>query len=138
MSADVLRSAAAILRERAEAATPGIWESIIEGRDHLGGDSQILTPGDDTPNDIGIYVVVEPGQKTWRHDRFREDQDYIASMNPQVGACLANLFDKEARAYEKAASGTSSAAWLDERFAGVTRLAETYLGLRPKTWAVNA
>ena len=46
-----------IIEARAAAATPGPWESFIEGRDHLAGDNFIRTGGlnDDAPD---MYVTL--------------------------------------------------------------------------------
>jgi len=54
---------------RCESATAGPWESFVEGRDHVAGDSFIRCGGRD-----GIYIT------PWRV----EDQDFIAAAREDV------------------------------------------------------
>ena len=53
---------------RCNAATPGPWKSMIEGRDHLSGDSFIQTTGPD------FYLT----------GATRADQDFIASVRRDI------------------------------------------------------
>jgi hypothetical protein len=78
-----LRDAAAILRRRLQAASGGPWFSWIEGRDHRGGDSFIDSP------DADLYVAVGMHGEG-AHEKFEANQDYIAMMDPVLGAALAD------------------------------------------------
>lgn len=71
-----------LTRERLEAikgmlgrATPGPWESFVEGRDMLGGSSCIRTAGED------IYLSGASDA----------DQDFIASARQDVAELLAEI-----------------------------------------------
>ena len=102
MSADRLREAARVLRERAEAATrgPWNWECYRE----------------DLPSLLGLAGT--PGVYEWRQEVIEADhsgecgcrsacyltlgvdpadQTYIATMHPGVGLALADLLDVTAR-----------------------------------------
>jgi hypothetical protein len=78
MSADLLHEAAEVLRERAEAATPGTW---------------IHNPINGIHTVIGSCVAT-----THRHveDARRADAAYIATIHPTVGLALADLLDAAA------------------------------------------
>lgn len=68
------------IAERCAAATDGPWESFVEGRDHLAGDSFIRRGGlDDAVTDLYI--------SPWRLD----DQDFIASARQDVPPLLAEV-----------------------------------------------
>ena len=60
---------------RCEGATPGPWESLVEGRDHCGGSSFIKTMGDD----------IELSGAT------AEDQDFIANARQDVPRLVAEI-----------------------------------------------
>lgn len=80
---DELRSAAVLLRQRAEAATKGPWR-----REFPAG------PSTQIASDAGTVVV--PGVAArWRWPR-AEDADYISTMDPLVGLALADLLDEVA------------------------------------------
>jgi hypothetical protein len=60
------------IKARCAAATPGPWRASIEGRDHLSGDSVILTLSDD------IYLT--PGASAADHDfiaHARQDIEFL-------------------------------------------------------------
>ena len=85
MSADRLREAAALLRERAGEATPGQWEAV-EGdyRD----DWPIRGAG-------GGYLCTSPDDGV-RGGHDEEDAHYIVMMHPPVALALADWLDAEA------------------------------------------
>ena len=74
MSADRLREAARVLRERAEAATPGPWRSV-QG-----------ASGD-------LWWVELPNTADVALDLHGENATYIATMHPGVGLALADWLD---------------------------------------------
>ena len=88
MSADLLRQAAKVLRERAEAATSGPWRAM----DH-----------DDTPGDEGVALlgkgatVMGSHMIGYFHVLSQPEQEangsYAATMHPGVGLALAALLD---------------------------------------------
>lgn len=93
MSAERLREAARVLRERAEAATPGPWA--------LFDDDSYGPPNLDEPMlcshaPIVRNIVVENGEIT------RPNADYIATMHPGVGLALADWLDKYADLLDRA------------------------------------
>lgn len=73
MSAELLRKAATILRERAEAATVAPWEAFADG----------LVWADRLGDPVSGSTLTE-------------DSDYIATMHPGVGLALADWLDVEA------------------------------------------
>jgi hypothetical protein len=90
MSADELRRAAALLRERAEAATPGPW--FLDGA----GCSGIFTEArvSETSQDVAFVVNGWPDADA--------TEAYIAAMHPGVGSLLADLLEHLATDYENA------------------------------------
>ncbi len=84
MSAELLRRAAAKLREYANAATGGSWCSLN------GGDR--LVSFNLAGQEFG-YVVDEPMSNA-------ANAAYIATMHPPVAVALADLLDSEAQAWE--------------------------------------
>jgi len=89
--AALLRRAAALMRERANAATLGPWKSYLEGRDHWGGDSFIMTAGDG--EDLYVHVQVS----STYNPKFGEDQDHIAAWSPPVALAVADWLEATAR-----------------------------------------
>lgn len=90
MSAELLRKAVMILRERAEAATPGPWEvneggmGVLAGREEWdlgGGQQRILT-----------------ANMPYRAERMRANVAHVATMHPGVGLALADWLEDEANA----------------------------------------
>jgi len=132
MSADELRRAAKVLRERAEAATPGPWERghhwHIQGATHCacvdGGPAnernrsingkQMLShahrrTGVTWPHGINTAALQDDGfpyavvTDSDEYGRMRnEDATYIAAMHPGVGSLLADLLEHLATDYENA------------------------------------
>lgn len=92
MSADVLRRAAGLMRERAEAATRTRW----------------LVPRGGTGIDAGEYDTVVGrgpvdcmaycygGTSTIEGDRLEQDQAHIAGMDPTVALAVADWLDRTA------------------------------------------
>ena len=85
MSADVLRRAAALMRERAEGATPGPWE-----RD-------------------GGWAFAAPAPESWEGPYLigetygtRNDAEHITSWHPAVALAVADLLDAHAETYDGA------------------------------------
>lgn len=79
MSAERLRAAAALLRERAEAATPGPWEA---------GENEPLGI---MPPDFGIWMP-EVGHDGALVEK-ESDATFIAMMNPTVALAVADWLD---------------------------------------------
>lgn len=111
--ADELRAAAALLRERATAATPGPWHRPLNTRykSHVSaplpdGERGSWIDGIDptTGERERSTVVSVPIWSDGRHARKRggRDLEYIALMDPALGLLLADWLDAEARGYEAA------------------------------------
>ena len=64
------------IKERCEKATPGLWKSYIEGRDHTSGSSFIRTAGED---------IELTGATT-------NDQDFIAAARQDVPALIEEVY----------------------------------------------
>ena len=89
MSADTLRKAAALMRERAQAATPGPWEF----RPRRGFESVNENPATIGFRDTaGYFVMLREG--TWATEG---DMGYIASWHPAVALAVADWLDNAAR-----------------------------------------
>ena|SRR5690606_5605766 len=84
MSADRLREAAKVLRERAEAASEGPWWDIRAGLP--GTDAEWIVDSD--PTFIASTHIDS--------DRGKSDATYIATMHPGVGLALADWLDADA------------------------------------------
>ncbi len=63
------------IEERVERATPGPWESYVEGRDHTSGDSFIMTGRED------LYLSSYGPARV-------EDQDFIAHARQDIPALI--------------------------------------------------
>jgi hypothetical protein len=93
MSAERLRQAASLLRERAEAATPGPWQ--LDGPFWWrGGDTNpdcttVITAGVDR-----LPVVVLPEDRD-RRDTSDADAAFIATASPAVALALADWLDDQ-------------------------------------------
>lgn len=106
MSAQRLRCAARVLRDRAEAATPGPWDRPLNTRTKSTVWAEL--PDDEPPGTWvdginpttgdreRLVVATIPTWSNGSHVRKRGGRDltYIATMNPGVGIALANLLDK--------------------------------------------
>ena len=88
--AEELRHAATIIRERADAATPGPWKHMCLGSE---GCTTIRDSG--TIRERGRGRVAMHGWKDWKADH--ADADFVAMMSPPVALLLADLLEDEAR-----------------------------------------
>lgn len=91
MSAAIMRQAAALMRERAEAASPGPWHQMCMGSEGC----QVLNDGHLRER----KHVAFSGRKEWKADH--ADATYIASMHPFVAAALAEWLDAAAQAWDE-------------------------------------
>lgn len=72
------------IEARCNDATPGPWTSMIEGRDHISGDSFIMVgSGSARKEDMYITVGGNPASVA--------DQDFIAAARQDVPRLLAEL-----------------------------------------------
>ena len=85
-NADLLRRAAALMRERAEGATPGPWHDVKMGSEG----SVVLNDG----------VNILTGRKPATCREFA-DAEHIASWHPVVALAVADWLDALARAVER-------------------------------------
>jgi hypothetical protein len=72
------------IESRCLAATKGPWQSFIEGRDHLSGDSFIRTGGMDSPD---LYLAGGTLQ----------DQDFIAHARQDIPRLVAEVRNLQAQ-----------------------------------------
>ena len=93
MTAETLRAAATRLRELAEAATPGPWQTFEQhGRDYTDeGWSQI--GGVKNPRGHDVALTYDIG---FDNDYHEADAAYIAAMSPTVALALADWLDETA------------------------------------------
>lgn len=122
MSADVLRRAAAKMRERAEAATPGPWHVVASGM------------GIRTPTPAAYRFIRDDREHTvaeaWDSMTGREDAAHIASWHPAVALAVANWLDEQAGCLEEDAT-TFRFATPESReamYADALAVARAYLG----------
>jgi hypothetical protein len=80
MSAEVLREAAALMRERAEYATTGPW-TTPEPEDEYWGPRDVVGPG-------------EPGFRYLICERAGNDAEHIASWHPAVALAVADWLER--------------------------------------------
>jgi hypothetical protein len=83
MSAELLREAAALMRERAEAATAGPWECVL-------GEISAGNAADYT--DVAVAVIGPKGD-----DRQDDNAEHIASWHPAVALAVADWLEQESR-----------------------------------------
>jgi hypothetical protein len=86
----LFREQLSIIEERVAAASPGPWESFVEGRDHDSGDSFIRTGGVDGDGP-DLYIQHDfPDQE--RHvSAAIADQDFIAHTRQDVPRLVAEV-----------------------------------------------
>lgn len=91
MSATVLREAAALMRKRAEAATPGPWEAIVcdSGISYRALTSDVVTAA------MGDHVANadHDGDAEGPHGAEGADATHIASWHPAVALAVADWLD---------------------------------------------
>jgi hypothetical protein len=90
--ADELRTAAKLLRELAEAATPGNWwaEELPPNKHHNHPAHWVKTEYEDGDNCLTSQVVADC---PWK----QADAAFIAAMHPGVGAALADWLESAAK-----------------------------------------
>lgn len=101
MSADVLRRAAALMRERAEAATPGPWTTVP------GAVNVWHFPESGTPIAVAHGLTVR-GMKLGQ-----SDAKHIAGMHPAVALAVAVWLDEVAHTWELVAAANEDGYSLD-------------------------
>ena len=134
MSAQRLRDAAKVLRERAEAATPGPWHLFgmagVGAKDfEVVDERRVVCDGcEETVDRMGCYL--------------REDATYIATMHPGVALALADWLDDQAdraaeheavwesgkRQYPKAWEGRTVEGNVQHHYAHPLTVADLILG----------
>jgi hypothetical protein len=92
--ATYLRAAAATLRERAAAATPGLWQHMC-----LGSEGCLVLRRYGTIRERGRGRVARFGHKDWQADH--ADAEYVATMAPPVAEALACWLDAAAQAWDE-------------------------------------
>ena len=94
MSADILRRAAEVLRERAQAATPGPWSTTADRPRYITTAAPIEIDEADWGPDVGneFKVVTARDSRAWRY----ADVTYIATMHPGVGLIIARGLENHA------------------------------------------
>ena len=86
MSAETLRRAASLMRERAEAATPSPWHTTTEGLTHPGWGTEVRS---ETATVVGDCCGYQGGANL-------ADGEHIASWHPAVALAVADLLDAQA------------------------------------------
>jgi hypothetical protein len=74
------------IKSRCDAATPGPWRSWIEGRDHMGGDSFIMT-GESPSRGEDIYLS----------GATHADQDFVAHSRQDVPRLIEEVIRLRSR-----------------------------------------
>jgi hypothetical protein len=93
VSAELLRRAATVLRERAKSATGGPWTSAIN-------DPEMCAV--DAPSGRALVdVLLGDTDDRDAHPQADADAEYIALMHPPVALFLADLFDEVADSVEQ-------------------------------------
>jgi Ead/Ea22-like protein len=87
--AETIRLAAALMRESAGKATPGLWQHMC-----LGSEGCLVLRKHGTIRERGQGRVARFGQKDWQADH--ADAAFVAAMNPVVALALADWLDREA------------------------------------------
>ena len=117
MSADLLRRAAAKLREHAEAAPEGPWVSLDNG-------DRLIALRPDSTFDKGFrYLVDEPIADS-------STAEYFALMHPPVALALAAWLEQEARhAADAVAAWSRDTSYIDAHLGGVEAHTEAMYAL---------
>lgn len=107
MSADRLRAAAQLLRQRSEAATSGKWEAVDDADKNMPGGINSGVWADQADLLAGAFVdgryVIE--SLTIGNENHARDSSYIAMMGPAVGLAVTDWLDAEARTREEVDAG---------------------------------
>lgn len=121
MSADLLREAAAKMRERAEAATSGPWFGVTGP----GGYPNEVRTGDGS--DAGLPVLFERRRIGTSHYMRGADAHHIASWHPAVALAVADWLERDAQMIERVPESIDPAT--PERvYARAFAVARAYLG----------
>jgi len=97
MSSDLLRRAAAKLREHAEAASPGPWRTHDTWLDWGGHTATVLRGAEGQPSIDGVAWLPTFADDPWDGKRnVWNDAEYIALMHPAVALALAEWLESEA------------------------------------------
>jgi hypothetical protein len=119
----VLREAAALMRERAAAATPGVWSLWPDG---------IYVNPDSTDEGWLIYdaQVLEVSEEP---DEFvtPDDAVHIASWHPAVALAVADWLDAEADRHESLREHGGRGLRVDGQVPNAFTVAHAYLGTTP-------
>lgn len=96
MSVDILRRAAALMRERADAATPGCWLQAFEQ------DGEVLADGSGYAGDYypssDVHIYEYDGHVVGEVNTERpDDAAHIASWHPAVALAVADWLELQAR-----------------------------------------
>lgn len=121
MSAGLLRRAAALMRERADAAIPPPWLAEGVGGIRMDGQRdgyQVMSP----PNRIARCQY-----GNWNG---RENAEHIASWHPAVALAVADWLDNEALVWDRVGPSAGVAATAPA-YALPVAVASAYLGERP-------
>lgn len=110
-TSEVLRRAAGLMRERAEAATPGPWEILWNAVAYI---DTVADPGDPT----GQTPMQSPEKVA---DAGERDRVHIASWHPAVALAVADWLDLVARLLDEGFDANA------ETHAALT-VARAYLG----------
>jgi hypothetical protein len=79
------------IERRWEACSPGPWRAMVEGRDHMSGDSFIMTGGEaERGEDIYVIVGSKPAPPA--------DLDFIAGAHEDIPRLLAEIRRLRSRA----------------------------------------
>lgn len=92
MSAEILREAAALMRERAEAATEGIcpeWTRVAVR--HIARNCDMECYHEDADPMVAKYHADDDYRQTW--DRY-DDAEHIASWSPDVALAVADWLEE--------------------------------------------
>jgi hypothetical protein len=115
MTAEVLREAAALMRERAEAATPGPWSAADE-HGLLGPDASPawcvsnMRPGFESMSPTEGYIGdVAETSLGFPEQRDQHNAEHIASWHPAVALAVADWLDDEAFMHDNGRPMSSAA-----------------------------
>lgn len=118
MTAELLRRAAAKMRENAQAATPGPWlADRVHSGDVLG--VAVTAPSVSTADGsvLGVTDIVVPA-----------DGHHIASWHPTIAVAVADWLDGDAAFAEQAAKDFDMPEFLDAAAPLADKVARLYLG----------
>lgn len=118
-AAEEMREAVRLMRERAEAATPGEW-SIVPGASNVW-----RFP------DEGIPTLIAPGNGSQGHRIRPENAAHIASWHPDVALAVARVLEERAGEYERwLRQGNGQPRLIPFEFTAAHDVARAYLGTR--------